>query len=66
MKCPHLLCWTISSCKAAAKPYVPSIFELQEYCTVREHAKCPLYPDVAHAGREALPSGVTTEDWSLR
>ncbi len=43
MKCPHLICWVISSCKAGDKPYVPSIFELNEYCNGLQHAKCPLY-----------------------
>ncbi len=43
MKCPHLVCWVIASCKAGDKPYVPSIFELDEYCNGLHHAKCPLY-----------------------
>ena len=43
MKCPHLLKWSISSCKALGKPYVPSLFELEEYCRTKEHRKCPFY-----------------------
>jgi len=53
MKCPHLLRWTVSSCKADAKPYVPSIFELDQYCTVRAYKNCPLYR-VANPGYEDL------------
>ena len=43
MKCPHLICWIIASCKAGDKPYVPSISELNEYCNGMKHEKCPLY-----------------------
>jgi hypothetical protein len=43
MKCPHLLKWSISSCKALDKPYVPSLFELEEYCRTKDHRKCPFY-----------------------
>ena len=53
MKCPHLLKWSVWSCKALDKPYVPSLFELEEYCRTKEHRKCPFYlqdvtkPDMA-------------------
>lgn len=43
MKCPHLIKWVISSCKAVDRPYVPSLFELEEYCRTRSHRKCPFY-----------------------
>jgi hypothetical protein len=43
LKCPHLICWVIASCKAGDKPYVPSISELNEYCNGMKHEKCPLY-----------------------
>ena len=43
MKCPHLAKWVISSCNAVEKPYLPSLFELQEYCRTKDHRKCPLY-----------------------
>ena len=43
MKCPHLIKWVISSCKALERPYTPSLFELDEYCMKREHRKCPFY-----------------------
>lgn len=50
MKCPHLIKWVISSCKALDRPYVPSLFELEEYCRTRGHRKCPFYlKDVVRA-----------------
>jgi hypothetical protein len=55
MKCPHLMKWSILSCKAFAKYYVPSLFELEVYCRTKDHGKCPLYRGYA-AGMQ------TTED----
>ncbi len=43
MQCPNLLKWVISSCKAVERPYVPSLFELEEYCSTGDHRKCPFY-----------------------
>ena len=43
MKCPHLQKWVVSVCKADADPYVPSNFQLHEYCRTKRHNKCPLY-----------------------
>jgi hypothetical protein len=43
MKCPHLMKWVRSSCKAFERPYTPSMFELEEYCRRKEHRKCPFY-----------------------
>jgi hypothetical protein len=43
MKCPHLMKWVITSCKAPDKPYMPSLFELEEYCSTKDHRKCPFY-----------------------
>ena len=42
-KCPQLMLMGISSCGAGDLPYVPSIFELEEYCTNTRHARCPFY-----------------------
>jgi hypothetical protein len=41
--CPHLMRLGISSCGAGDLPYVPSIFELDEYCTNSRHARCPFF-----------------------
>jgi hypothetical protein len=43
LKCPHLICGVIASCKAADRPYVLSISELNEYCNDMKNEKCPLY-----------------------
>ncbi len=64
-KCPHLLKWTISSCKANKKPYIPSIFELDEYCTGDGHERCPLYMELNHLGRVVLSGTGGREDSGL-
>jgi hypothetical protein len=45
MKCPYLEKWVVSVCKAEGDTYtyVPSNFELQEYCRTKAHKKCPLF-----------------------
>jgi hypothetical protein len=44
MKCRHLVaCRNISSCSAIERPYVPSLFEFEEYCSTIDHRKCPFY-----------------------
>jgi len=50
MKCPNLLRSMILSCNADERPYVPSLFELEEYCNRKEHQKCPLYRDLCEVG----------------
>jgi len=45
MKCPYLVRCAISKCKAANPSYMPSLFELQEYCGVSKNFKeCSLFP----------------------
>jgi hypothetical protein len=43
MKCTHLIKGRILSCKALERPYVPSLYQLAEYCRSAEHRKCPFY-----------------------
>lgn len=43
MKCPHLRRWTVAACRIDEKVYVPSVFQLEEYCKTREHKKCPFF-----------------------
>ncbi len=43
MKCPHLGRLEILTCKVEEKPYIPSLFELQEYCKGERHRRCPFY-----------------------
>ncbi len=53
MKCMHLKTVSaVSCCKASERPYVPSLFELVEYCRKRDHRKCPFYlRGIVAAGR---------------
>ncbi|MEJ2184263.1 MAG: hypothetical protein P8Y66_12200 [Nitrospirota bacterium] len=43
MKCPLLEGNYISCCHASRDIYVPSGFELKEYCTTSTYRACPLY-----------------------
>ncbi len=44
MKCAHLIAsQEMQACSALEKPYMPSLFELGEYCKKKEHRKCPFY-----------------------
>jgi hypothetical protein len=40
MKCSYLK-FKMSSCSANAASYIPSDFQLEEYCTNANHTKCP-------------------------
>lgn len=42
-KCTHLLRGRKALCKALNKVYVPSLFQLVEYCSSRDYRKCPFY-----------------------
>ena len=42
-KCCPFLDRTGISFNADAEPYVPSSFELREYCRKHEHKKCPFF-----------------------
>lgn len=42
-KCPHLIKWLTSICRAVDKHYTPSSFQVQEYCRTKNHLKCPFY-----------------------
>ena len=53
MKCPHLRPWLIATCKVEDKMYVPSVFQLQEYCKTKSHKKCPLFLENIAVKREA-------------
>ena len=64
-KCPHLQKWTVSSCRANKKPYVPSIYELEEYCNDEGHERCPLYKELTHSGAAALSGQGVRGDWGL-
>lgn len=53
MQCPNLVewvDWVILLCKAGEIPYVPSLFELEEYCKTESHKKCPFIKEYSYAG----------------
>ncbi len=33
----------ILHCNANARPYMPSLFQFEEYCETKYHRKCPFY-----------------------
>jgi hypothetical protein len=43
MKCPQIKKWVSFFCKADKGIYVPSFFQLNEYCMTKEHLKCPFF-----------------------
>ncbi len=56
MKCPNITGKYRLSCNAHEKAeiYVPSLFELEEYCKNSRHSRCPL--------RNQMPEGGTGGD----
>lgn len=43
MKCRFLTGNYLLACKAASKVYMPSSFEINEYCESSRHKVCPLF-----------------------
>jgi len=43
MNCPHLNLWLVAACKIDGVVYVPSGFQLREYCKSKSHKKCPFF-----------------------
>ena len=65
MKCAHLsTARAIISCRALRIRYLPSEFEIEEYCRTNEHRKCPLYLRgivlMDRTGRDQKPVLLTT------
>ena len=52
MKCNFLSGKYLFACTADRKVYMPSTFELQEYCRAKAYSVCPLYPKVKIGGKE--------------
>jgi len=50
MNCPFLYGTYLLSCKSSRDVYVPSAFELEEYCKSRRHKICPYYCKVMSDG----------------
>ncbi len=62
MRCPNLLTWTFSSCIADDTPYVPSIYELREFCNNKRHRRCPLYTGSAEDQQGVLSGAGVNEE----
>lgn len=43
LKCIHLSGMSKPVCLAGDGPYLPSMFELREYCLTKDHSKCPFF-----------------------
>jgi hypothetical protein len=43
MKCPKLKQWYVLTCYASNEPYIPSLFQLHEYCKSKDYKKCPFF-----------------------
>lgn len=51
--------WSISSCSANDRLYLPSISELDSYCKEDEHSQCPVFQRMARSfDNAALVSAV--------
>ncbi|GBE02858.1 hypothetical protein BMS3Bbin06_00056 [bacterium BMS3Bbin06] len=59
MRCPFLRDCIVSSCRAGDTPYIPSLFQLQEYCKNKDHRKCPFYADVESQIKGIRITGLT-------
>ena len=53
MKCPHLTVSAYQTCHSLDRPYLPSPFELHEYCSVIAHRRCPFYLGYAATAKVA-------------
>ena len=53
MQCSFLEGKRILSCRSLGAVYIPSIFELNEYCTQDKHKKCPFFSAPSKKGRLA-------------
>lgn len=40
--CPSLLLHQSALCDVGEKPYLPSAFQVQEFCTTGQYRRCPL------------------------
>ncbi|MDO8947880.1 MAG: hypothetical protein Q7U88_12095 [Desulfocapsaceae bacterium] len=50
MRCQYLSCytsvnnsWSVASCSFKRRPYVPSLQEIENYCTTGKYQHCPLF-----------------------
>ncbi len=50
MQCSFLEGKRILSCRSLGAVYIPSMFELNEYCTQDKHKKCPFFSPSSKKG----------------
>jgi len=50
MHCQYLSCytpvnntWSVAGCSFHGAPYIPSVQELENYCTTGRHEQCPVF-----------------------
>ncbi len=55
MKCPFVKGTYMLSCSASRDVYVPSDFELNEYCQSIRYSICPFYCKAASDGKFHFP-----------
>ncbi len=52
MKCAYLSGTQMLYCTVSKPIYIPSLFELEEYCTTPRHKKCPLACGPSQKGKD--------------
>ncbi len=62
MKCPYLKHMELPTCRAGNKMYIPTLFEFDDYCTTREHKKCPFYKGFTSIYPDQIHADVYTDD----
>ncbi len=61
MKCSHLItARSFSTCNALKQPYIPSTFQLSEYCRTTLHRKCPFHLNGATCPKRMESERATT------
>ncbi len=56
MKCPYLKGKYMITCTSVKEGYIPSIFELEEFCRHAKHTLCPLYRTAREEGKAVITS----------
>ena len=54
MRCPFLRGKYMLSCTANREVYIPSLFELDEYCKNGRHKMCPYYNRIENEGQVVI------------
>ncbi len=57
MKCSYLKWKKAEVCTVSKQPYLPSLFELEEYCRTAKSARCPFLNRIAWAAPRRAVEG---------